>query len=140
MESPRPQLLILADAPDAFVELFGISMLERLLRVAQRLGFREALIVSKTPDAVAAHLARPSWARADLAVNFRRREIEAILIGDIAPGAERTLIVSAEFYYDARLLKNLAERSTTTLLVESAPPPDCARLWESCRAGAPPAE
>jgi hypothetical protein len=33
MESLRPQLLILADAPDALIELFGVSMLERLLRM-----------------------------------------------------------------------------------------------------------
>jgi hypothetical protein len=64
MDSPRPQLFILADAPDALVELFGISLLERLLRTAQRLGFREAVILSKTPAEIAAHLAKPSWARA----------------------------------------------------------------------------
>src|SRR5437868_14408029 len=122
MESPRPQLLILADAPDAFVELFGISLLERLLRVAQRLGFREALILSKEPDAVAAHLAKPSWARAEVTLNFRQRE-DPVLISDVVPGTERILLVSAGFYYDARLLKALAEKAATTLLVDSAPPP-----------------
>src|SRR2546423_2684821 len=131
MESPRPQLLILADAPDAFVELFGISMLERLLRIAQRLGFHEALVLSKTPDVIAAHLAKPSWARAELALNFRRRETDPVLISDVAPGAERILLVSAGFYYDARLLRVLSERGATTLLVDSVPPPESLPLWKS---------
>src|SRR5687767_14745391 len=115
MDSPRPQLLILADAPEALVELFGISLLERLLRIAQRLGFRDALILSKTPDEIATHLAKPSWARSQLALDFRPREADPVLISDVAPGTERILLVSAGFYYDARLLKALAENATTTL-------------------------
>jgi hypothetical protein len=131
MDSPRPQLLILADAPEALVELFGIWMLERLLRIAQRLGFREALILSKTPDEIAAHIAKPSWARAEIAVDLRRREADPVLINDVAPGAERILLVSAGFYYDARLLKALTERTGTTLLVDSGPPPESVPLWKN---------
>jgi hypothetical protein len=131
MESPRPQLLILADAPDALIELFGISMLERLLRVAQRLGFREALILSKTPDEIAAQVAKPSWARAGVAIDVRPREVDPVLINDVAPGAERVLLVSAGFYYDARLLKALVEKDATTLLTDSAPPPQSVPLWQS---------
>jgi phosphatidylglycerophosphate synthase len=127
----RPQLLILADAPDALVELFGVSMLERLLRTAQRLGFREALILSKTPDEIAAHVAKPSWARAGVALDVRARETDPVLINDVAPGAERVVLVSAGFYYDARLLKALTERNGTTLLVDSAPPPRSVPLWKS---------
>jgi phosphatidylglycerophosphate synthase len=131
MDSPRPQLVILADAPDALVELFGVSMLERLLRIGQRLGFREALILSKTPDAIATHLAKPSWARAGIALDLRPRETDPVLINDVAPGAERILLVSGGFYYDARLLKTLSERETTTLLTDSAPPPPSVPLWKS---------
>ena len=123
-------MLILADAPDALVELFGVSLLERLLRIAQRLGFRKALIVSNTPDAIAAHLAKPSWARAEMALSFRRREADPLLINDVAPGAERILLVSAGFYYDARLLKALSEKRATTLLVDSAPPSLTLPLWK----------
>jgi hypothetical protein len=133
MDSPRPQLVILADAPDALVELFGVSMLERLLRIAQRLGFREALILSKTPDAIATHLAKPSWARAGIALDLRPRETDPVLINDVAPGAERILLVSGGFYYDARLLKTLSERETTTLLTDSAPPPQSVPLSKSER-------
>jgi len=130
MESPRPQLLILADAPDAFVELFGISMLERLLRVAQRLGFREALILSKTPDAVAAHLAKPSWARAEVWLSFRTREPGPVSLHEVVSGHERTVVVSADFYFDARLLKTLVEQTTTTVLFDSEPPVASVPLWQ----------
>jgi phosphatidylglycerophosphate synthase len=129
MDSPCPQLVILADAPDALVELFGISLLERLLRIAQRLGFREAVILSKTPAEIAAHLAKPSWARAKVSLNFRSREADRLVISQVAPGAARTLLVSAGFYYDARLLKTLAEQPITTVLVDSAPPTDSLPLW-----------
>jgi 1L-myo-inositol 1-phosphate cytidylyltransferase / CDP-L-myo-inositol myo-inositolphosphotransferase len=139
MESSRPQLVILADAPEALGVLFGISLLERLLRVVQRLGFREAIILSNSAEEVAAHLAKPSWARAEVALSFRSRNAGAARVSDVATGADRVLVVSAGFYYDARLLKAMAEQAATTLLIDSAPPPDCALLWQNCRAGAPPA-
>src|SRR4051812_31509940 len=129
MDSPRPQLLILADAPEPLVELFGVSLLERLLRIAQRIEFREAVILSKTPAEIAAHLAKPSWARADMALNFRSRESGPVLIREVATGTERTLLVSAGFYYDARLLQTLAAQNATTLLVDSAPPRQTVPLW-----------
>jgi hypothetical protein len=130
MDSPRPQLLILADTPDALVVLFGISLLERLLRIGQRLGFREALIVSKSPDEIAAHLAKPSWARADVALTFRAGNSGAVRVSDVATGAEHTLVVSAGFYYDARLLQAMVEERETTLLVDSAPPQESVTLWK----------
>lgn len=129
MDSPRPQLLILADAPDALVELFGISLLERLLRIAQRLGFREAVILSKTPAEIATHLAKPSWARAEVSLNFRAREPGPFFAHKVVSDDQRTLVVSAGFYYDARLLKTLAEQPTTTVLVDSAPPAESVPLW-----------
>src|SRR6476469_8870127 len=122
MDSPRPQLLILADPPDALAVLFGISLLERLLRTVQRLGFREALILTTTPDEITKDLAKPSWARAEVALTFRSRENGPPLIQDVVTGAERILVVSAGFYYDARLLRAMSEQGTTTLLVDSAPP------------------
>lgn len=140
MESSRPQLLILANAPDALCTLFGISLLERLLRVVQRLGFREATILSNSPEEIAADLTKPSWARADVALSFRSRNADAVRVGEVATGAGRTLVVSAGFYYDARLLKAMAGQTATTLLVDSAPPPDCALLWKNYGAGTSPAQ
>jgi hypothetical protein len=128
MDPPRPQLLILADAPDALVELFGVSLLERLLRIVQRLGFREAIILSTTPDLVAAHVAKPSWARAEISLNVHAREAGPVFLDKIVTGNERTLLVSAGFHYDARLLKTLAEQTTTTVLEDSAPSADSVPL------------
>jgi phosphatidylglycerophosphate synthase len=130
MESSRPQLIILADSPDAFRVLFGISLLERLLRVVKRLGFREAIILSSCAEEVAAQLAKPSWARAEVALNVRSRDAHALQVSDVAMGGPRVLVVSAGFYYDARLLKALAEQTTTTLLIDSAPPPESVALWK----------
>lgn len=130
MESPRPQLIILADAPDALCLLFGISLLERLLRIVQRLGFRETIILSNSPEEVAAHLAKPSWARAAVALSFRPRNAAGVRVSEVATGAGRILVVSAGFYYDARLLKTMAEQSATTVLVDSAPPPESVALWK----------
>jgi len=42
---------------------------------------------------------------------------------------ERTLVVSASFYFDARLLKTLARQAVTTVLVDSAPPAESVPLW-----------
>src|SRR5258708_19506092 len=123
MDLPRPQLLILADAPDALRVLFGISLLERLLRMAQRLGFRDALIMSRSRDEIAAHLAKPSWARPQVALTFRALCNRPVQVADVTTGAERTLVVSAGFYYDARLLKSLADQTSPALLVNSHPPP-----------------
>ncbi|HEV2840231.1 MAG TPA: CDP-alcohol phosphatidyltransferase family protein [Chthoniobacterales bacterium] len=130
MESSRPQLLILADAPSALRMLFGISLLERLLRMVQRLGFREALILSHSPDEIAAALAKPSGARAGVALSFRPRMPGAVRVSEVATGADRVLVVSAGFYYDARLLKTMAEEKATTLLVDSAPPAEGVELWK----------
>ena len=130
MDSPRPQLLILADGSDPFCVLFGISLLERLLRVVQRIGFRDAIILSNSPTEVAGHLRKHSWARAEVKLTFCPRNAGAVSVDETACGADRILVISAGFYYDARLLSVLAEQTTTTLLVDSAPPPDCALLWQ----------
>src|SRR5690242_4101836 len=127
MDSSQPQLLILADAPDALCPLFGVSLLERALRIAQRLGFRQAVIISDS-NGVAAQLAVPSWARAQVALSFRRKNADPVTVSEIS-GSGRSLVVSAGFYYDARLLQALIEQKDTTLLVDSAPPKDCVRLW-----------
>jgi phosphatidylglycerophosphate synthase len=130
MDPSRPHLVLLADTPDALCLLFGISLVERLLRVARRLGFREAVILSNAPDEIAAHLVEPSWARAEVALSFRPRNAGGVRVSEVAIGTGRILVVSAGFYYDARLLKTLAEQTATTLLVDSAPPPECLALWK----------
>src|SRR2546423_11520986 len=58
--------IIIADAPETLTELCGVSLLERLLRILQRLGFRHAIVVSSTPEIVGAELANHSWARENI--------------------------------------------------------------------------
>jgi hypothetical protein len=36
--------IIIADAPETLMELCGVSLLERLLRILQRLGFNRAIV------------------------------------------------------------------------------------------------
>src|SRR5882757_1511321 len=55
--------MLVADAPDALVELCGVNLVERLLRILQRLGYRRAIVFSSTPEIIGAELAKRSWAR-----------------------------------------------------------------------------
>src|SRR5438105_1846539 len=61
MENILP--ILIADAPRALIELCGVNLLERLLRILQRLGFRRAIVFSTTPEIVGAELAKRSWPR-----------------------------------------------------------------------------
>jgi hypothetical protein len=54
-----------------------------------------------------------------------------VRVSEVATGASRILIVSAGFYYDPRLLKTMAEQAVTTMLIDSAPPPECLGLWKN---------
>lgn len=107
MQQNDCDVIILADAPAALTELCGISILERLLRTLQRVGASSVIVASNTPEPIGAHIAEPSWARAELSVTVRDR---------FAEHDRRAVVVSAA-YYDARLLAALLSRQTTTLLV-----------------------
>src|SRR5204863_7554954 len=98
MEAWRPQLIVLADSTGALCTLFGIPLLERLLRMAQRLGFREALIVTDSGE-VMDSLASPSWARAGVTLSFCRENWNSFKVGQIPGDVPRTMVVSAGFYY-----------------------------------------
>jgi phosphatidylglycerophosphate synthase len=122
MENILP--IIIADAPEALIQLCGVNLLERLLRILQRLGFRRAIVVSSTPEIVGAELANHSWAREKL-------------IGQLVPRAngpltvqlflqqipsDRFLILPGNIYCDARLLAALCGRDSPAALVDSNPP------------------
>jgi phosphatidylglycerophosphate synthase len=122
MENALPVLI--ADAPGALVELCGVNLLERLLRILQRLGFRHALVVSTTHEIVAAELAKRSWAREKLMVHLVSSETGPItprLILEQSP-PERLLIIPSNIYCDARLLSVLCARKSPAALVDSDPP------------------
>lgn len=104
--------VVLADER-ALLKICGISLVERLLRHLQRLGFAEAHVLCAN-ETVAQQVSRPSWARAALAV-------QAVEPGATLPETPRFLLVSGSHYHDPRLLEALSEQEQTTVLIDSSP-------------------
>jgi phosphatidylglycerophosphate synthase len=122
MENIRP--ILIADAPEALVELCGVNLLERLLRILQRLGFRRAIVFSATPEIVRAQLAKRSWAREKIVVDLVPRAfgpLTAQLLLEQSP-LKRVLTVPANIYCDARLLAALSAQDSSAALIDSDPP------------------
>src|SRR5437870_6514052 len=122
MENILP--ILIADAPEALVELCGVNLLERLLRILQRLGFRRATVFSTTPEIVGAELAKRSWAREQISVHLVSDAIGPLtpqLVLEQSPSG-RFLIVPANIYCDARLLAALCAKDSSVALVDSNPP------------------
>ena len=109
-------VIVASDTTEALVQLCGISLLERHLRMLQRLGFGEATILAREPEAITAHLEPPTWARADLRTNIRGFD------ADISPTSERLLVLPSGMFCDSRLLAALLQRSGSAALVDSSPP------------------
>lgn len=138
-EPYRPPLLIIADTPKALTDLCGISLLERMRRIALQLGFHEAMILSNSMNTVTTHLANESWRRADVSLTFRERTGAKITVGDILdcvaalriPADGRILVVFAGFYCDQRLLRALADTQTNSALIDSDPPSVIAPLLQN---------
>jgi len=116
--------ILVADAPDALAELCGVNLLERLLRILQRLGFRRAIVFSSTPEIIGTELAKPSWARQEIGVQLVGSAAEPIRAALFLQQdhAERFLFVPANVYCDARLLAALGARDSSVALVDSNPP------------------
>jgi phosphatidylglycerophosphate synthase len=122
MENILP--ILIADAPEALTELCGVNLLERLLRILQRLGFRSAIVFSTTPEIIGAELAKRSWARDQIVarlVSSATGPVTAQVLLDQIP-SERFLIVPANVYCDARLLAALCAKDSSVALVDSNPP------------------
>jgi phosphatidylglycerophosphate synthase len=122
MENILPVLI--ADAPEALSELCGVNLLERLLRILQRLGFRRALVFSSTPKIVGAELAKRSWPREQITVHLvssAGKPLTAGVLLEQSP-SEAFLIVPANVYCDARLLAALCAKDSSAALVNSNPP------------------
>src|SRR6266853_6541370 len=122
MENILP--ILIADAPEALIELCGVNLLERLLRILQRLGFCRAVVFSITPKIVGVELAKRSWAREQIIVDLVPRAIgplTAQLLLEQGP-SEHLLIVPANIYCDARLLAALCAKASSAALVDSNPP------------------
>src|SRR5438067_5825816 len=122
MENILP--ILIADAPEALTELCGVNLLERLLRILQRLGFRHAIVFSTTPEIIGVELAKRSWAREQITVHLASGAIgpfTAQLLLEQSP-SERFLILPANVYCDARLLAALCAKDSSAALVDSNPP------------------
>ena len=122
MEKILPVLI--ADAPDALVELCGVNLLERLLRILQRLGFRRAIVFSTTPEISRAELTKRSWAREKIIASVVPATTGAVtpqVILQQGP-TEHFLIVPANVYCDARLLAALCAKDSSAALIDCNPP------------------
>src|SRR5882724_9515538 len=116
--------VLIADAPGALIELCGVNLLERLLRILQRLGFRRAIVFSTTPQIVGTELAKRSWAReqviADLVPRANGPLTAQLLLEQIL--SDRFLIIPGNIYCDARLLAAVCAKESSAALVDSNPP------------------
>ena len=123
MENVLP--ILVADAPDALVELCGVNLVERLLRILQRLGYRRAIVFSSTPEIIGVELAKRSWAREQITAQLVPTAGKSVTAHRILEQghAARFLIVPANVYCDGRLLAALSARNSSTVLVDSNPPP-----------------
>jgi len=124
----RHEFIILADSPDALVEVCGISLLERNLRTLERLGVTEVVVLSATPDLVASHLSERSRHRARIAIDLRPRVPGALTmaqIGQALPNdAKPVIVIRGDSLYDSRLLQLLDDQNAPAALIDSSPPPD----------------
>ena len=119
-------VIITAEADRALVPLCGISLLERLLRILQRLGVSRVTIVSPTADAIRSHIEPPSWARADVAVEVLQTNGAVATAEEIrkhAPSDAHIVLIDGGSYFDSRLLAPLLRHEGAALLIDSTPPP-----------------
>jgi phosphatidylglycerophosphate synthase len=116
--------ILVADAPDALTELCGVNLVERLLRILQRLGFRRAIVFSSTPEIIGAELAKRSWARGQITAQLVPTAAKPVTAHRILEQGQtaRFLILPANVYCDGRLLAALSARNSPTALVDSDPP------------------
>jgi phosphatidylglycerophosphate synthase len=116
--------ILVADAPDALTKLCGVNLIERLLRILQRLGFRHAIVFSSTPEIIGTELAKRSWAREQITTQLVPTAVKPVTGHRILEQDQtaRFLIVPANVYCDKRLLAALAATNSSTVLVDSNPP------------------
>ena len=116
--------ILIAESPDVFLELCGVNLLERLLRILQRLGFRRVIVLTTTPEMLRAEMAKRSWAREQVIVDVifcAAGSITSRLIS-MQGQSERFLVIPANIYCDGRLLTALCAQHASTALVDSNPP------------------
>jgi phosphatidylglycerophosphate synthase len=116
--------ILIADSSEVLTKLCGVNLLERLLRILQRLGFSRAIVFSATPEILGAELARRSWAREEISariISCALKPLTAQMVLEQGP-SEQFFIVPANIYCDARLLAALCANNSSAALVDSNPP------------------
>lgn len=144
MERSDIEVILLADAPEALVELCGVTLLERLLRILQRLDFGHAVVLSATTKSIGAELAKPSWARQNVNVDLvprapgavetavlNRFVEESLRVETRTTRPERWLVIPAGIYCDSRLLEALGDQKMPAVLIDSDPPEIACPLIEN---------
>jgi phosphatidylglycerophosphate synthase len=129
-----PSLVIVAEAPSALTDLCGVSLLERMRRIARHIGFRKVTVLSNSADLIAKHMAEASWRRRDVSLEYHQAQNRTATVVDVlttVPAGTRVLIWFASFYCDPRLLRVLAHAPNDTVLVDSDPPGMTTPLWNS---------
>ena len=116
-------IVLLLDETCALPELCGISLLERNLRILQRLGVTHATVLTNQPERLRAILAQPSWARAEISIG-----VETAATGD---DDSLVLALCGDTYFDPRLLEALLRETRPIVLVDSAPPDMLRALLEN---------
>lgn len=128
-EANQPRLVIIADEPRALAKLGGISLVERLRRIAINLGFREAILLSNSAAGITTELNAQTWRRDRLSIKVQGRQAASVTIGDLsAVDAANLLVVWADEYYDRRLISRLLEARGDCVLIDSNPLPEIAPL------------
>src|SRR5207248_7983033 len=108
MENTLP--ILVADDSQALFELCGVSLLERLLRILQRLGFRRAFVfLSTAAEIVGTEVAKRSWAREKVVVHVVSRATGPLTpqVGLEQGPSERFVLIPASIYCDSRFLDAL---------------------------------
>ena len=118
MRDDARHVLITAEPETALVHVCGISLLERMLRILQRLGVAEATILSANRDTIRAHLAERSWPRGGISATV----LGVRDLASVRTASRLTVLLDAGVYLDSRLIDALLRRETPALLVDSAPP------------------
>jgi len=127
MPEPKVECLVIVDGPAAFVELCGISLLERSLRTLQACGFTHALILTDSEELIskAAHSFSPLWTKINW--NLAPRRTGPVTLEQLAavwPNDRRDLLVlRGDSVFDPRLLLHLRTQDSPVALIDSAVPP-----------------
>lgn len=109
--------IILAEDPRGFIEIAGITVLERLLRTVERCGIECAIVATSSGQSLLEHVPARSSARPNLEISVREAGDATTLL---PKSAEFFLVLRGDAIFDARLLGELLRRGRPTVLIDSS--------------------